>query len=52
MGKIIDLFMLVLTGGKERTTAEYAVLLDRAGFRLNRVVPTASDFDIFETLPV
>jgi len=29
--------MLVLVGGQERTEAEYAHLLDKAGFRLNRV---------------
>jgi len=52
MGKIIDLYMLVLTGGKERSTDEYSALLDRAGFRLNRVVPTPSPFVIFEALPV
>ncbi|GAC1636537.1 MAG: methyltransferase [Candidatus Acidiferrum sp.] len=50
-GKIIDLYMLVLTGGKERTTDEYRALLARAGFRLDRVVPTSSDFVIFEALP-
>lgn len=52
MGKITDLFMLVLTGGKERTTEEYSALLDRAGFRLNRVVPTGTDFVIFESVPI
>ena len=52
MGKIIDLYMLVLTGGKERTTDEYRSLLDRSGFRLNRVVPTPSPFVILEALPL
>ena len=51
-GKIIDLFMLVLTGGRERTPDEYRSLLARAGFRLNRVVPTGSDFVILEALAV
>ena len=49
--KAIDLYMLVLTGGLERTTEEYRGLLARAGFRLNRVVPTATDFVVFESLP-
>ena len=35
-----DLNMLVMTGGRERTEAEYRALLETAGFRLNRVVPT------------
>jgi O-methyltransferase domain len=50
-GKLIDLVMLVLTGGKERTTEEYAALLQRAGFRLQRVVPTGTDFVIIECIP-
>jgi hypothetical protein len=50
-GKLIDLVMLVLTGGKERTTEEYAALLQRAGFRLQRVVPTGTDFVIIESIP-
>jgi len=50
-GKLIDLVMLVLTGGKERTTAEYAALLQGAGFRLQRVVPTCTDFVIIESVP-
>jgi hypothetical protein len=34
-----DLNMLVLTGGCERTVAEYDGLLTTAGFRLRRVIP-------------
>ena len=51
-GKIIDLFMLVLTGGRERTPDEYRSLLARSGFRLNRVIPTGIDFVILEALPL
>lgn len=36
----MDLHMLALLGGRERTAAEYAALLARAGFRLARVIPT------------
>jgi hypothetical protein len=50
-GKAIDLYMLVLTGGLERTIEEYRQLLANAGFRLNRVVPTGTDFFIFESVP-
>lgn len=52
MGKVVDLFMLILTGGRERTADEYALLFSRAGFRLNKVVPTGTDWNIFEALPV
>ena len=51
-GKVLDMVMLVFPGGQERTEAEYASLLARAGFRLNRVVPTASAVSIVEALPV
>ena len=44
----LDLNMLVMTGGRERTEAEYRALLEKAGFRLNRVVHTASLMSIVE----
>jgi hypothetical protein len=35
-----DLMMLVLTGsGRERTEEEFAALVARAGYRVNRVLP-------------
>lgn len=40
-GMMLDIEMPVHTGGRERTTAEYSNLLSQAGFRLNRVIPTA-----------
>ena len=49
-GKILDMVMLVLTGGQERTEAEYAHLLDKAGFRLNRVVATPSPVAVMEAV--
>ena len=39
-GKLLDMGMLVMTGGRERTEAEYGNLLDRTNFRLVNVVPT------------
>src|SRR4029450_8362303 len=41
-GKLLDIMMLLGPGGEERTEAEYAELLGKAGFRLERVVPTES----------
>jgi hypothetical protein len=50
--KMLDVLMLVLLGpGMERTEAQYAELLGRAGFRLERVVPTASPVSILEAVP-
>jgi hypothetical protein len=50
-GKLTDLVMLVLTGGKERTTEEYRGLLAKGGFQLNKVVPTEAEFVIIEAIP-
>ena len=49
-GKMIDIAMLVLTGGQERTEAEYGSLLRKAGFRLARVVSTNSASSIVEAV--
>ncbi len=43
--------MLVIPGGQERTEAEYAELLGKAGFRLTRVVPTESAVSVVEAVP-
>jgi hypothetical protein len=40
-GRWLDLQVMVLCGGRERTVEEYAVLFDKAGLRLSRTVPTA-----------
>jgi hypothetical protein len=50
-GKVLDMVMLVIPGGQERTEAEYASLLGSAGFRLTRVVPTASAVSVVEAVP-
>jgi len=49
-GKILDMVMLVLVGGQERTEAEYAHLLDKAGLHLNRVVATQSPVSVVEAV--
>jgi hypothetical protein len=49
-GKILDLTMLVQTGGQERTESEYAALLGKADFRLTQVVPTNSAANIVEAV--
>jgi len=41
-----DLQMLVMTGGRERSRDEYAALLRAAGWRLERVVDTASPLSV------
>ncbi|WP_328604559.1 acetylserotonin O-methyltransferase [Amycolatopsis sp. NBC_00345] len=48
--KDMDLVMLSLLGGKERAEDEFRVLLDEAGFDLERVVPTPSPMVIIEAV--
>ncbi len=47
-GKLADMIMLTIPGGEERTEQEYGVLLNKAGFKLTRVVPTESPVSIVE----
>jgi hypothetical protein len=48
LGKIMDLEMLLLPGGRERTADEFRALFDRAGFELTRIVPTQSPVAVIE----
>jgi hypothetical protein len=47
-GKSLDITMLAVTGGRERTEAQYRTLLAVSGFRLQRVLPTPSQYSIVE----
>jgi hypothetical protein len=47
-GKFLDLHMLLIPGGKERTENEYKTLFERAGFELTRIVPTGTEVSIVE----
>jgi ubiquinone/menaquinone biosynthesis C-methylase UbiE len=51
-GKLLDLTMLVIPGGQERTADEYRDLLGKAGFRLARIVPTSTEVSLIEGIPV
>lgn len=46
--KTLDVLMLAVTGGRERTEAEYRRLLGHAGIDLVRTLPTATPFSIVE----
>jgi hypothetical protein len=48
VSKFFDLAMMVLPGGRERTGEEYRQLLEAAGFRLTRVVPTGTWVSVIE----
>lgn len=45
---IVDLQMLALTGGRERSQADYRALLDASGFALAKARRTPSGFSILE----
>ncbi len=47
-GKFLDLVMLMIPGGKERTAEEYRFLFAEAGFELTRIIPTQSELSILE----
>ena len=48
LSKELDIAMMALPGGMERTEAEYSALVAKAGLRLQRVVPTMSPYSILE----
>ncbi len=49
---LMDLNMLVMTGGRERTAREYGALFEAAGFGKGRVIPTRSPMALLEARPV
>lgn len=51
VAKVVDINMMMLTGGEERTGKQYARLLDKAGFHMTRVIPTKSECSIVEAVP-
>jgi len=49
--KLLDLNMMIMTGGRERTKSEFHALLDAAGFRITRIIPTMAPQSIIEAVP-
>lgn len=50
-GKFLDLQMLIFPGGKERTEKQFRELFAAGGWKLSRVVPTATPICIVEGIP-
>ena len=46
--KMLDIHMLVLLGGIQRTRAQYEVLFDEAGFSFKREIETGAGISILE----
>jgi hypothetical protein len=49
--KLLDLNMLVMNGGRERTKAEFCALLGAAGFKFTRIIRTMAPQSIIEAVP-
>lgn len=49
-GKLLDLTMLVIPGGRERTEEEFRGLLDAAGFTLVKITPTEGEVSVIEAV--
>jgi hypothetical protein len=43
--------MLVLVGGQERTEAEYTALVQKAGMKVARILPTTMPPSVIELVP-
>jgi O-methyltransferase len=50
--KMVDIHMLTLIGGRQRTRQEYAALFERAGFCFEREIDTGADISILEAVAV
>jgi ubiquinone/menaquinone biosynthesis C-methylase UbiE len=50
-GKMMDLLMLTVTGGMERTAEQFESLVAAAGFKFLRVIPTTTHQSIVEAAP-
>lgn len=49
-GYFMDLNMMVMTGGRERKASEYGAMLEKTGFRLEKVVPTPTLLSVVEAV--
>jgi hypothetical protein len=52
LAKLLDLEMLLIPGGRERTEPEYRALLAATGFHLTRIVPTEAPISVIEAVPI
>lgn len=51
IGKMFDIVMLVILGGRIRTEAEFRRLLDQAGFELRGITSNSGAFSVVEAFP-
>jgi len=48
--KLLDLNMLVMNGGRERTKAEFCALLEATDYNLTRIIPTMAPQSVIEAI--
>jgi len=48
--KVLDLNMLVMNGGCERTAKEFREIFDAAGLKMTRIIPTLSPLSVLEAV--
>jgi hypothetical protein len=48
--KLLDLNMLVMNGGRERTKAEFCALLDAAAYKVTKIIPTMAPQSVIEAV--
>ena len=48
--KLLDLNMMVMTGGRERTEREFRELIDLSGLEVTGIIPTISPLRIIEAV--
>jgi hypothetical protein len=51
-GKTLDVIMLAVTGGRERSAADYAALLGASDFQVTRAQPIDAEYSLVEALAV
>ena len=49
-GFLMDLNMMVMTGGRERTAAQFEALLARTGFRIESITPTPTPMAVVQAI--
>jgi hypothetical protein len=50
LGKFVDIEMLALPGGRERTAEEFGKLFEVSGFELTKILPTKSPLSVVEAI--
>jgi len=52
ISKLLDLEVLLMGGGKERTENEYRLLLEKSGFGISNIISTQENISVIEGIPV